>query len=213
MQANQLLIKVVIQEKNIAVACRVDILKQVTGHRKLSEHLASVESTQRLCEQISTKLVVEVTEQRYRFGDADQLPPLDGPTLRIVHDKNVSSMADELSAAKQQRFQEILRQEEGRGDDQNIQMELRDVLSLQVPLATLASSPKASQVTVINQKLYKVTAYFVAGHPGFQPSVALANRLFEWHFIYVEVAHRQSDQQVVFAVTERDLVSIMLKMK
>jgi hypothetical protein len=86
-------------------------------------------------------------------------------------------------------------------------------LSLKVSLATLASCQKASRMTVVNQKLYKVTAYFVSSQRGFEPSVPAAQRIFDWHFMYIEVAHRQSDQQIVFAVTEKDLVNLMIKLK
>lgn len=37
--------------------------------------------------------------------------------------------------------------------------------------------------------------------------------MFEWQFIYIEVAHRSSDQHILFGVTEKDLVSIMQKLR
>ena len=37
--------------------------------------------------------------------------------------------------------------------------------------------------------------------------------MFDWHFVYIEVAQRSSDHQTVFAVTEKDLVSILQKLR
>jgi hypothetical protein len=37
--------------------------------------------------------------------------------------------------------------------------------------------------------------------------------MFEWQFMYIEVAHRSSDQHILFGVTEKDLVSIMQKLR
>ena len=85
-------------------------------------------------------------------------------------------------------FEETLRHEEGRNDDNKIEMELPDVGPLGVSLSTLADCPKASQMTLINQKLYKVTAYFVSNHRGFEPKMPRDQRMFDWHFVYVEVA-------------------------
>jgi len=67
-------------------------------------------------------------------------------------------------------------------------MEISDVVTLKVSLSTLADCPKASQMTLINQKLYKVTAYFVSNHRGFEPKMPPEKRMFDWHFVYVEVA-------------------------
>ena len=47
-------------------------------------------------------------------------------------------------------FEETLRHEEGRNDDNKIEMELPDVVPLKVSLSTLADCPKASQMTLIN---------------------------------------------------------------
>jgi len=73
-------------------------------------------------------------------------------------------------------------------------MEIKDVAGLQIDLPTLADCPKTSQMTLINQKLYKVTAHFVSNHRGFSPKMPSDARIFEWHFVYVEVAHRANDQ-------------------
>ena len=46
-------------------------------------------------------------------------------------------------------------------------------------------------------------------YPGFEPSIPETSRMFDWHFVYLEVVHRVADQQLVFAVTEKDIVTIM----
>ena len=74
---------------------------------------------------------------------------------------------------------------------------------------TLADCPKTSQMTLINQKLYKVTANFVPNQRGFEPKIPEDQRIFDWHFIHIEVSQRSKDQQIVFAVTEKDLVSLI----
>jgi len=58
-----------------------------------------------------------------------------------------------------------------------------------------------------------VTAYFVKSHRGFEPKLPQEQRMFDWHFMYIEVAHRRSDQQIVLGVTEKDLVSITQKLR
>jgi hypothetical protein len=107
----------------------------------------------------------------------------------------------------------MLRQLEGREDDDKIQMEIKDVSTLNISLITLADCPKSSQMTLINQKLFKVTAHFVSNHRGFEPKMPSNTRIFEWHFVYVEVSHRANDQQITFGVTEKDIVSILQKLR
>ena len=87
----------------------------------------------------------------------------------------------------------MLRHEEGRDDDGKVEMELRNVASLKIALTTLAGCPKTSQMTLLNQKLYKVTAYFVKAQRGFEPKLPQSQRMFDWHFAYIEVAQRSSD--------------------
>jgi hypothetical protein len=88
---------------------------------------------------------------------------------RIVLDKDIQPISEYVAEAKQKRFEDLLRHEEGRSDDHKIDMELKNVQALQVSLAALAECKKASQMTLINQKLYKVTAYFVKQHRDFKP--------------------------------------------
>jgi hypothetical protein len=64
-------------------------------------------------------------------------------------------------------------------------------------------------MTLINQKLYKVTANFVSNDRGFEPCIPDERRIFDWHFIHIEVSQRSKDQQIVFAVTEKDIISII----
>jgi len=87
------------------------------------------------------------------------------------------------------------------------------VASLKISLATLADCPKTSRTTLINQKPYKVTAYFVSNQRGFEPQLPQGQRMFDWHFVYLEVAHRSTDQQIVFAVTEKDIVTILQQLR
>lgn len=79
----------------------------------------------------------------------------------------------------------MLRHSDGRSDDSKIEMELKDLAALKVSLAMLAGSQKASQMTLINQKLYKITAYMIKGQRGFEPKLPQAQRMFDWQFIYV----------------------------
>ena len=66
-------------------------------------------------------------------------------------------------------------------------------------------------MSIINQKLYKVTAYFVANVRNFEPKQA--QRIFDWHFVFLEIAQRSVDQQIVIAITERDINNIVSKLK
>ena len=72
-------------------------------------------------------------------------------------------------------------------------MELRDVASLKIALIALAGCQKTSQMTLLNQKVYKVTAYFVKGQKEFEPKLPPSQRMFDWQFVYIEVAQRSSD--------------------
>ena len=128
-------------------------------------------------------------------------------------EKDIEPMSEIVSKGKLVKFQQMLRQLEGREDDDKIDMEIKDVSTLNISLLTLADCPKTSQMTLINQKLYKVTAHFVSNHRGFDPKMPSDSRIFEWHFVYVEVAHRANDQQITFGVTEKDIVSILQKLR
>ena len=103
-------------------------------------------------------------------------------------------MSNIISDGKLKKFQQMLRQLEGREDDDKINMEIKDVSSMSISLLTLADCPKTSQMTLINQKLYKVTAHFVSNHRGFEPKMPKDLRIFEWDFVFIEVAHRANDQ-------------------
>lgn len=108
-------------------------------------------------------------------------------------EKDIKPMSEFISESKLLKFKQMLRTLEGREDDNKIEMEIKDVSILNVSLLTLADCPKTSQMTLINQKLYKVTAHFVSNHRGFEPKMPSEARIFEWHFVYLEVAHRAND--------------------
>jgi hypothetical protein len=89
--------------------------------------LQDPETRQRLCDKVSDKLVVEVIETRQR--NEEQLlnegqEQFRTQRLQISHDKDIQPMSDHLAECKQKRFEELLRHEEGRGDDQKIDREL-----------------------------------------------------------------------------------------
>ena len=46
-------------------------------------------------------------------------------------------------------------------------------------------------MSIINQKEYKVTAYFVQNVRGFEPK--LPQTIYEWHFVFLEIAQRSVD--------------------
>ena len=150
-----------------------------------------------ICEKIIDRLVVS--------HDAMQ--------VAINIDKDIEPMSEVINEAKTKKFRQILRQLDGRDDDNKIEMEIKDVSSLSISLLTLSDCPKTSQMTLINQKLYKVTAHFVSNHRSFEPKMPADHRIFEWHFVYIEVAHRANDQQITFGVTEKDIVSILKKLR
>ena len=37
--------------------------------------------------------------------------------------------------------------------------------------------------------------------------------MFKWNFIYLEVAQRSTDQQIIFGVSEVDIVNILQKLR
>ena len=103
-------------------------------------------------------------------------------------EKDIRPMSEQTAEARQATFEEMLRHEEGRWDDHRVQTELTDVAALKISLATLADCPKTSRTTLINQKPYKVTAYFVSNQRGFEPAlpqghgdVLSAEMVAAWH--------------------------------
>jgi hypothetical protein len=65
-------------------------------------------------------------------------------------EKDIEPMSEIVSKGKLVKFQQMLRQLEGREDDDKIDMEIKDVSTLNISLLTLADCPKTSQMTLIN---------------------------------------------------------------
>lgn len=146
----------------------LEVVKEIIPTERLSA-ITTQGSTTEICEELTDRLVL--SEQ----GGSARLPLATGRTagrsFAIAFEKGIQPMSDFVCEAKQARFEEMLRHEEGRNDDGKIEMELPHVASLQISLVTLADCPKTSQMTLINQKLYKVTANFVSNQRGFEPKI------------------------------------------
>lgn len=108
--------------------------------------------------------------------------------VSLMIETEIEPLSAAISQAKQLDFLEKLRHEEDRHDENAIEMEIPDIETLKVSLTTLALSPKESQMSLINQKLYKVNAFFVNNHASFEPKSNASLRIFDWHFVYVEIS-------------------------
>jgi hypothetical protein len=100
-------------------------------------------------------------------------------------------MSEIIAEEKQRRFEETLRQQEQRTDDHRIEREMARLTDLQISLEALNECPRYSQMALVNQRLYKVTLYFVVNLPSFKPSKD--QPVFPWHFIYLELSLRAQD--------------------
>mmetsp|Transcript_31566 Transcript_31566/g.48259 ORF Transcript_31566/g.48259 Transcript_31566/m.48259 type:complete len:84 (+) Transcript_31566:2503-2754(+) len=68
----------------------------------------------------------------------------------IKLEREIPPMSQVISGAKRLEFEQILRHEEGRHDDDIVALEITDIPGLQLTLAGLASCQKASTMTLIN---------------------------------------------------------------
>ena len=64
-------------------------------------------------------------------------------------------------------------------------------------------------MALVNQKLYKVTLYFVVNLPSFKPSNP--QPMFPWHFIQLELSLRAMDETITTQITESDLCNLVRK--
>ena len=108
--------------------------------------------------------------------------------VSLMIENEIEPFSNSIAVAKQLDFLEKLRHEEDRHDDNAIDMEIPEIETLKVSLTTLALSPKESQMSLINHKLYKVNAFFVNNHVSFEPKANASLRIFDWHFVYVEIS-------------------------
>lgn len=188
LERSEVIIKVVIQELQVDIIQNVFVQKEILSRESLGQMLIP-EKREELCGQIINQLILE---EYVAVGQA-ALNVRQLRRLELVLDSEIQPMTAQLLEAKQKTFEEMLRHEEGRETDDNIQMEIKDVAAMMIPLTTLANCPKTSINSILNQKPYKITAYFVFNQPGFEPSIPEANRMFDWRFIYLEVMHRTAD--------------------
>lgn len=133
-------------------------------------------------------------------------------TFKLKVDESLRPLSSVVSLAKLREFEQILKNEENRDNQTSVELEIRDLQALHISLQILSNSPKVSEYTTFNNKLFKVTAYFVS-EGGFEPRTPQDQRLFSWSLIYLEIAQRASDQSITIGLTEMDLNNVIFKLK
>jgi hypothetical protein len=128
-----LIIKVVIQEIGIDIIMPVEIINSVYPVHQLSKIFLDDKKIE-ICDKIIDKLVITQESDK---------------TIMQL-EKDIKPMSEYVQEGKLLKFQQMLRQLEGREDDDKIQMEIKDVSTLNITLITLADCPKSSQMTLIN---------------------------------------------------------------
>lgn len=85
-----------------------------------------------------------------------------------------------------------------------------DPTTLAIEKAQLQDCVKASIVTLIGQRSFKVTCYFVNFLRNFnQPREAV----FDWQAIYVEAYLSHEDTNLTIVLTEKDLTQLISMLK
>ena len=125
----------------------VEILPEVVSTKQLQQ-IKNEEYKIEVCSTIIDKLVLSEYQQRNDGGFTEVVQEERQFLLKM--EKDIQQMSEYIAQAKQMRFEEMLRHEEGRHDDDKVEMELKDVAALKIPLTTLAECQKTSQMTLIN---------------------------------------------------------------
>lgn len=131
----------VIQQQGVDITQPVDIIREVAHPEGLLASLRDPQHLEEHLRKIVDKLFVEIIEPSAAQVGEDTATD---PSWALVLDKDAAAMSTLLAGERQKRFEEMLRHEEGRTDDADIKMELKDVSRLKVSLATLAECAKAS---------------------------------------------------------------------
>jgi len=120
----QLLVKVVIQEREIDLIWPVKISKDIAATPvKLSNMIIHEEQTQELVNKIVEKLVVEVYMPTENISPDTSVVQIE-VRYEVLIDKNLQPMSEVVAESKQKNFEEMLKLEEDRSDDHKIDLEL-----------------------------------------------------------------------------------------
>lgn len=91
-----------------------------------------------------------------------------------------------------------------------IQLQVPDPATLGIEKAQLQDCEKVSTVTLIGQRSFKVTCYFV----NFLRNFNKANdSIFDWQVIYIEAYLSTQDSSLVIALTEKDFKQLISMLK
>lgn len=125
----------------------VEISPEVVSTKQLQQ-IKNEEYKIEICSTIIDKLVLSGYQPRNNGGFTEAAQEERQFLLKM--EKDIQPMSEYVAQAKQKRFEEMLRHEEGRHDDDKVEMELKDVAALKIPLRALAACQKTSQMTLIN---------------------------------------------------------------
>ena len=111
-----------------------------------------------------------------------------------------------MKEIRQKQFDEKIVQ----NNSDQIQLQVTDPAKLGIEKAQLQDCQKASTVTLIGQRSFKVTCYYVNFLRNFaKPKDAM----FEWQVIYIEAYLSSQDSSYVIVLTEQDLRQLISMLK
>ena len=163
-------------------------------------HLIPLEELQgikdeRLCAKLSNRLLERLVVESY-----------EGETLKVVFDESLQTIAEEQRAKRQQAFDEQV----VKNNSDQVTLQVPDPSVLGIERAQLLDCDKASTTTLIGQRTFKVTCYFLNFLRSFN---RVSDAIFEWQVIYVEAYLSTLDTNLVIVLTERDLRQMVSLLK
>lgn len=119
--------------------------------------------------------------------------------LTVVFDDQAEPMSEELREQRQKLFDEQVVQ--NNSDQVSLQVPEPELLGIE--RAQLQDCEKTSVVTLIGQRSFKVTCYFVNFLRNFSK---VRDAMFDWQVIYLEAYLSTLDASLVIVITEKDLI-------
>lgn len=142
------------------------------------------------------------TELANRLFEKLVIDQLADESMVAMFDETVETMTEELRAQRQKLFDEQVVQ----NNSDQIKLQVPDPLGLEIERSQLQDCEKVSTVTLIGQRSFKVTCYFVNFLRSFTKTKAA---VFDWQVIYIEAYLSSQDTNLVLALSERDLIQMM----
>eukprot|EP00347_Sterkiella_histriomuscorum_P009856 403339614 len=131
-----------------------------------------------------------------------------GGHLKVQVDKQVQPMSKLIEEIKRKKFLAQI-------DSQDILQTELDSKQIQISLSQLAECPKLTTVSIINRKVFKITAYFLSNLKNLKLAQAQnsSKKSFDWQVVYIDCYQRLLAKSHILIVTEKDLIDIYESLK